>query len=163
MVAPARVSRVMFSRWMSDSGVSRGTRMSGRRSLSATSAARSTRLRDVPAAMEAMVPMEHGQTTIPADGADPEAGVAPRSSESYSSTRLQSPVAARRPSTPSIPDSSASSRSPYPLTISRTGVPLSLSARSRRTAYGAPDAPVMPNVTGAPAATLTRAPARPAR
>jgi hypothetical protein len=32
--------------------------------------------------MEASVPMEHGQITIPRDGAEPEAGVAPRSSAS---------------------------------------------------------------------------------
>jgi len=62
--------------------------------------------------MAPIVPMLHGQTTIPPDGAEPEAGVAPRSSESYSSTRLQSPVAACSASSPSIPVSSASSRQP---------------------------------------------------
>ena len=44
MTAPARASRSMFSRWMADSGVSRGTSTSLRASLSMTSAARSIRL-----------------------------------------------------------------------------------------------------------------------
>ena len=39
--------------------------------------------RQVPAAMAAMVPIEQGQTTIPADGDDPDAGAAPRSPSSY--------------------------------------------------------------------------------
>ena len=64
----------MFSRWIALSGVSRGTRISVRRSLSATSAARSTSERDVPTAIAESVPIEHGQITIPAVRAEPDAG-----------------------------------------------------------------------------------------
>jgi hypothetical protein len=67
---------------MLDNGVSRGTRISLRRSLSVTSAARSTSERDEPAAMALSVPIEHGQITIPALRADPDAGAAPRSASS---------------------------------------------------------------------------------
>jgi len=54
------------------------TRISLRRSLSTTSAARSMSERLVPWAIAATVPMEHGQITIPAVLADPDAGSAPR-------------------------------------------------------------------------------------
>ena len=61
----------MFSRWIADSGVSRGTRMSGRRSLSVTSAARSTSERDVPAAIDAIVEAEAvGPLSPPCSDAD---------------------------------------------------------------------------------------------
>src|SRR5690606_37847071 len=120
-----------------------------------TSAARSTRFLDVPLAMEASVPIEQGQITIPRVGADPDAGVAPRFSVWKTRTRLQSPVASFSPSNPSIPHSSASSRNPYAETIRSTGVPDALRARSRRTAYGAPEAPVIPTTTGRSALVIT--------
>ena len=72
----------MFSRWIALSGVSRGTRISFRRSLSATSAARSTSERDAPTEIADRVPIEHGQMTIPSLSAEPDAGVAPRSPSS---------------------------------------------------------------------------------
>ena len=60
-------------------GVSRGTMISVRRSLSMTSAARSTRLRDRPCAMPASVFIEHGTTTIASQSWLPLAIFAPRS------------------------------------------------------------------------------------
>ena len=53
----------MFSRWIDDSGVSRGTSTSFRSSFSATDAARWMRFAIAPAATDASVPIEHGQTT----------------------------------------------------------------------------------------------------
>ena len=58
--APASVTETRLRRWTSESGVSRGTSTSLRRSLSVTSAARSTSERLVPPAMAATVPIEHG-------------------------------------------------------------------------------------------------------
>ena len=59
----ARAS-VRFSRWTTLSGVSRGTTTSVRRSLSMTSAARVRSVSEMPWAMRAAVPIEHGTTTI---------------------------------------------------------------------------------------------------
>ena len=56
----------MFSMWTRLKGVSRGTRISLRRSLRWTSAARVTRFPVIPWAMLARVLMLHGETTIPA-------------------------------------------------------------------------------------------------
>ena len=53
----------MFSRWIVESGVSRGTSMSLRPSLSATEAARWMRFVIVPAATVPTVAIEHGQIT----------------------------------------------------------------------------------------------------
>ena len=61
------------------SGVSLGTSTSFRRSFSATSAARSINERDAPTLIADSVPIEHGQITIPALTAEPDAGGAPRS------------------------------------------------------------------------------------
>ena len=66
----------MFLRCTSDSGASRGTRISRRRSFSTTSAARSIRLRLLPVATPASVAIEQGQITIPAVRADPDATLA---------------------------------------------------------------------------------------
>ena len=63
----------MCSRWITESGVSRATRTSVRRSLSATSAARSIRLSASPQATAASVPIEQGQITIASGGLEPEA------------------------------------------------------------------------------------------
>src|SRR5437868_13879404 len=89
--APASVTVVRFRRWINESGVSRGTRISFRRSLSITSAARSTRERLDPEAMALTVPIEQGQITIPIDLTDPDAGLAPRSASSKTVTDDQSP------------------------------------------------------------------------
>ncbi len=63
----------MLSRWIADSGVSRGTRTSGRRSFSITSAARSIRLSASPCAIAPSVPMLHGHTAIASAGLEPDA------------------------------------------------------------------------------------------
>ncbi len=64
-MAPARVTRSMFSRWISESGVSRGTRISLRRSFRHTSAARSIKFVEAPEAIRPSVPPEQGQMAIP--------------------------------------------------------------------------------------------------
>ncbi len=69
--APAWVTRTMFSRWIRLSGVSRGTRISLRRSFRWTSAARVIRLAVIPAAIDASVLMLHGTMTIPPVRNDP--------------------------------------------------------------------------------------------
>jgi hypothetical protein len=61
----------MFRRWSVLSGVSRGTRMSLRRSFRATSAARETRSSEVPAAIRASVPIEQGMMTVASHTAEP--------------------------------------------------------------------------------------------
>ena len=68
MTAPMRLRVSIFSRWMLCSGVSLGTRVSGRRSLRHTSAARSSRLLEIPWASEAMLFMLAGTRAIPAVG-----------------------------------------------------------------------------------------------
>ena len=78
-VAPASAQRTRFRSCGRLMGVSRGTTTSGRFSLSMTSAARSTRLRDSPWAMPASVFIEHGTTTIPPQRWLPLAIGAPRS------------------------------------------------------------------------------------
>ena len=63
----------MFSRWISESGVSRGQSTSLRSSLSATDAARWIRFGIAPEASVPSVPVEHGQTTYASTFAEPEA------------------------------------------------------------------------------------------
>ena len=70
----------MFSRCSEENGVSRGTRMSLRPSFSVTSAARSMRLSERPAATAASVPTVQGQMTMASGGLDPEATGANQSS-----------------------------------------------------------------------------------
>ena len=70
----------MFSRWMTLRGVSRGTTISGRRSLRWTSAARVTRFVVMPLAIAARVLMLHGETTIPPVRNEPLAIAAEKSS-----------------------------------------------------------------------------------
>src|SRR5688572_7610260 len=136
---------------MALSGVSRGTSTSVLRSLSMTSAARSTSDRDAPILMADRVPMEHGQMTIPALRADPEAGAAPRSASSYTVTRRRhacTPTRVRRASTESMSSSVCRSRSPCDVTMSQTGRSAASNCSSNRTAYGAPDAPVIATTSG---------------
>ena len=61
----------MFSRWTRLKGVSRGTRISFRRSFRWTSAARVIRFVVIPWAIAARVLMLQGATTIPAVRNDP--------------------------------------------------------------------------------------------
>ena len=53
----------MFRRWIAESGVSRGMRISRRSSLIATEAARWMRFCIAPDAIVPSVPIEHGQMT----------------------------------------------------------------------------------------------------
>ena len=69
----------MLRRWMRLKGVSRTQRMSGRRSLRQTSAARSIRLEAIPLAIPASVPMVQGRTIMPSEGVLPLAMLAPMS------------------------------------------------------------------------------------
>ena len=120
-----------------------------RRSLRITSAARSIRLRLVPCAIAATVPMEQGQITIPAVFADPDAGSAPRSLSSNTRTLVQSPpVACLRPRSSVMPHSSASSRHPWVEIISQVDTWCIAKTSRSRTPYGAPEAPVMAKITG---------------
>src|SRR2546428_664115 len=113
-IARDAVASVKFRKCTSESGVSRGTRMSVRRSLSPTSAARSMRLRLVPCAIAATVPIQQGQITIPAVFADPDAGSAPRSESSNTRTLGHSPpVACFSARSSAMPHSSASKRPPW--------------------------------------------------
>ena len=73
----------MFSRWIADSGVSRTTSTSLRRSFSMTSAARPTRSSEIPWAMRARPPVEQGMTTIASQPADPDANGARKSRSPY--------------------------------------------------------------------------------
>src|SRR2546428_211901 len=93
--------------------------MSLRRSLRTTSAARSMSERLVPWAIAATVPIEHGQITIPAVFADPDAGSAPRSVSSNTRTLVHSPPVACLSARSSVmPHSSVRSRQPWLLVSS---------------------------------------------
>src|SRR3954470_8625384 len=160
--APARARRSMLPKWIALNGVSLGTNTSLRCSFSVTSAARSISDRDAPTAIAESVPIEQGQTIIPEVFAEPDAGGAPLSSFENTSTydaQPSIPTASRSASIDSIPDSVANNRIPYLETMSETGRCADVSAWSRRTAYGAPDAPVIPTTIGGTA--LIRTTARP--
>src|SRR5258708_16447337 len=120
-----------------------------RRSLSVTSAARSMRERLVPCAIAASVPIEQGQTTMPSVCTDPDAGWAPRSVSLNARTDLQSPpVAFVSPASSLMPHSSVNSRQPCAEMSSHVVTRLVARTSSRRTAYGAPEAPVMARTSG---------------
>src|SRR5262249_40521356 len=103
----------------------------------------------VPWATAATVPMEQGQITIPALFTDPDAGLAPRSLSSNTFTLDQSPPVAFVSSRSSLmPHSSVSSRQPWVEMSSEVGTWLVARTWRSRTAYGAPEAPVMASVTG---------------
>ena len=76
----------MFSRWIRLSGVSRGTRISFRPSLSATSAARWIRFDADPEATAVRVRIEQGAITMPSVLNEPDATTAPMSSLSWTVT-----------------------------------------------------------------------------
>src|SRR5207237_3433122 len=129
------------------SGVSLGTSTSFRCSFNVTSAALSISDLDAPTAIAESVPIEQGQTIIPAVRADPDAGAAPRSSFEKTSTyeaHASMPTASRSVSIESIPASVANRRIPYFDTIRETGRCAAVTAWSSLTAYGAPEAPVIP-------------------
>ena len=71
ILAPIRASFSMFSKWISLKGVSRGTSTRVRRSLRMTSAHRSRRLPEFPAAMRERVPMLQGQITMASGAFEP--------------------------------------------------------------------------------------------
>ena len=124
-------------------------RMSRRRSLSVTSAARSTSERLLPCAT-ADGAHRAGADHHPLRAREPEAGSAPRSSVGERRHRVQSPpVAARSCVDCPIPLSSASSRRPW-RRRSATSAPVLGQHPRRRTAYGAPEAPVIPRTSGLP-------------
>src|SRR6476469_1418260 len=100
---------------MALNGVSLVTRTSFLRSLRVTSAARSISDRDAPTLIADKVPIEHGQITIPALSAEPDAGGAPRSSLAYVFTYVSHPgppTDSRRSSSDLIVVSVSSKRSP---------------------------------------------------
>src|SRR3989442_1578806 len=103
-MAPARVARAMLSMCTRLTGVSRKARTRGRRSFSVTSAARCSRLEDVPLAIAARVPPLHGTTTMPSVGQEPLLTAAAMSEERCRTIRSQvSPPRSRRsPSTSSL-------------------------------------------------------------
>src|SRR3954467_3806532 len=151
----------MLPRWMALRGVSRGTNTSFRPSFSVTSAARSISDLEAPTEIADSVPIEHGQTTIPAVRAEPDAGGAPPPSLENPSTydaHASIPTASRNASIASMPDSVASNRKPYFETISEIGRWAAVSAWRSRTAYGAPDAPVIPTTIGGVALIAAAAP-----
>jgi hypothetical protein len=65
MIAPISASCTSVRRWPRCSGVSRTTRISGRRSFNVTSAARVRRLDVTPVAISDMVRTEQGATIMP--------------------------------------------------------------------------------------------------
>src|SRR5215212_4284616 len=155
----------MFSRWIVDSGVSRGQRTSLRSSLSATDAARWIRFCIAPEAIVPTVPIEHGQITYASIFAEPDAYGAFQSFGSKTVTA--SPV----PSTKRASTSSRESRaSPYSSVASTStaapeaATPTSQSAAASdstsRFAYGAPEAPVIPRKTRTSPQAYARAFAR---
>ena len=79
MTAPASLASRSRRRWIDESGTSRGTRTSGRRSFSATAPARWMSVVDVPRAMWAAVDSEHGQMTAASGNAEPLDTAAARS------------------------------------------------------------------------------------
>src|SRR5260370_40978843 len=98
--------------------------MSFRRALRTTSAARSIRLRLVPCAIAATGPIEQGQITMPALGAEPEAGPAARALSAKTRTPLQPPpVALFRAGSACIPHPPGRGRPP-PAGDVRPGGPL---------------------------------------
>src|SRR5262245_60567896 len=155
MSAPAWRSVSMLRRWISESGVSRGTTTRRRRSLSVTSAARSIKLDEIPFAMRPSVPVEHGTIAMPAHGNDPlETGAArfmgskrrtlPFPSPSFSITRSNAASFSRSVLPRLSPDSSCITFSPAVEITACTSWPALVSAASRRSAYGAPLPPVIP-------------------
>src|SRR5262245_57905658 len=152
MTAPASFSVARPRRWIEESGVSRGTRTSVRRSLRATDAARWMRFCIAPEASVPTVAIEHGQMTYASTRADPLAYGLRKSFSPYTVT-----CEAMFPTKRSSTSSRASEGSRYS-SVASTSIPereahrpmsqsTAASARSSRSAYGAPEAPVTPRKT----------------
>ena len=97
MMVPAVESRSMFSIWMWLKGVSRGTSISGRRSLSITAPARVSRLSFTPAASLPSVSIEQGMMTIARARNEPEA-IEAATSELPCTTSASASMSAQSPS-----------------------------------------------------------------
>jgi hypothetical protein len=138
MMAPASVALTILRRWIRLRGDSRTISTSRRRSLSTTSAARVIRLSDRPCAMAASARMEHGATTMPLQGKEPLAMLAPTSATSCTWCARAS-ISAR-----CKPCSACTLRQPALDTTRCDSMPgVSSSTCSRRTPYTAPLAPEM--------------------
>ena len=85
MIAPISVTAVIVRRCPRCSGVSRTIKIKRRLSFKVTSAARTRRFEAMPAAIDDIVLMEHGATTIPSVRNDPLAIEAPIWSTPWSS------------------------------------------------------------------------------
>jgi hypothetical protein len=79
MTPPISVTVTMLRKCTRVNGVSRASKTSRRRSLSATSAARETRLSVTPVAIAASVRIEHGAMIMPSVLKEPLAMLAPMS------------------------------------------------------------------------------------
>src|SRR5206468_939706 len=136
------------ARWIADRGVSRGQTTSFRSSLSATDAARWMRFCIAPEAIVPSVPIEQGQMTYASTFAEPEAYGAFQSFGSYNvacGARSSSLANVSSRESFALPYSSVASTS-TPALDAQTPISQSAaaSASSSRTAYGAPEAPVIP-------------------
>ena len=106
-------------------------------------------------AMAATVPIEQGQMIIPAVRVETEAGDAPRSLSSNMRTcasHRAAPTERRSARASAIPLSVASRRQPCAETTSQTVRSALTTHWRRRTAYGAPDAPVTATTSAAASA-----------
>ena len=81
MIAPISESETMVRRCPKWSGVSRTIKIRRRRSFSDTSAARVSKLEQIPAAIADIVWIEHGATTMPSVRKEPLASRHPMSSK----------------------------------------------------------------------------------
>src|SRR3954469_3110045 len=145
----------MFSSWIVDSGVSRGQTTSLRSSFNATEAARWMRFCIAPDAIVPSVPIEHGQMTYASTLADPDAYGAFQSFGSYTVTfaaarSVKRASVSSRERRASSKSSVASTSIAAPETETPTSTSAADNACSKRCAYGAPDAPVMPRNTRTP-------------
>src|SRR5690554_2481282 len=150
ITAPMRVRLSMFSRCTSEYGVSRNTRISLRRSFSATSPARSMRLLLAPVASADRVPVLQGQITSGAFSPEPDAGgenhssrpntcTCPGFARAYSVNA--STIAGLEPGSRNSVSVAITTWAAL-LTITFTRQPLATRHCSSRSPYWAPEAPV---------------------
>src|SRR5690554_2318606 len=145
----------MYSKWIADSGISRGTTISWPRSLITTSAARSIKVSLLPVAIALKVPVEHGHTTMRLGADDPEAMGENHSSFPY--TCNCSDVTLKRSRNCSAIAAGAAGKRQLSSVANTTRAALDITTCSscccankhsiKRSAYGAPEAPVMATVT----------------
>src|ERR1035441_2740100 len=140
-------------------GVSRTHRISGRRSLSVTSAAREISALASPCAIAARVPIEHGSTIIPFVGWLPLAIAAPMSASDSCTVFLGAAPSSfsTRSLRPPSPSSSASTRNEFSEATKCTRFTRSSasSARNNSRPKTAPDAPVRATVRFMTSTALT--------